>query len=222
MYMWQQVKALKSTGLSIKEITRHLKLSRTTVRKYLRSNEAPRFKQRRTEKALDKYEATIREMLGKGFIGTRIYEELRVIGYSGSLSSVHRYIACIVEGEKKKAKVTTRVESEPGSQMQYDWKEWELPVSGKDIKIYIHEVVLSYSRMKYYACSLSITTSDVIRAIEDAILYFGGIAPEIVIDNPKQMVIVHEKNGIVRYNEEFLKFCGLYGLQRVCVTKWGI
>ncbi|MBF0566565.1 MAG: hypothetical protein HQK89_15160 [Nitrospirae bacterium] len=44
MYMWQQVKALKSTGLSIKEITRHLKLSRTTVRKCLRSNEAPRLK----------------------------------------------------------------------------------------------------------------------------------------------------------------------------------
>lgn len=213
MYMWQRVKALKLQGITIKEITRQLKLSRNTVRKYLRSNDAPSFSHRRTEKGLDKYEATIGEMLENKYIGTRIYKELSAIGYGGSLSSVHRYVADITKGEKKKALVTTRVESEPGSQMQYDWKEWELPINGKAVKIYIHEVVLSYSRMKYYACSLSITTSDVLRAIEEAILYFGGIAPEIVIDNPKQMVILHEKNGVVRYNDEFLKFCGLYGLQ---------
>ncbi|MGB9851222.1 MAG: Mu transposase domain-containing protein [Moorellaceae bacterium] len=34
-----------------------------------------------------------------------------------------------------------------------------------------------------------------------------------MIDNGKQMVITHQKDGIVRYNDEFLKFCGLYGIQ---------
>jgi len=48
--------------------------------------------------------------------------------------------------------------------MQYDWKEWDLPVCGKTLRIYLHEVVLSYSRKKYYAYSLSITARDVIRA----------------------------------------------------------
>lgn len=27
------------------------------------------------------------------------------------------------------------------------------------------------------------------------------------------MVITHRKDGIVRYNDDFLKFCGLYGIQ---------
>ncbi len=105
------------------------------------------------------------------------------------------------------------METPPGRQMQYDWKEWSLPVSGRLLKIYLHEVVLAYSRKKYYSFSLKITAQDVIRALEEAIHFFGGVATELIIDNPKQMVITHSKDGIVYYNEEFLKFCGLYGIQ---------
>jgi len=41
--------------------------------------------------------------------------------------------------------------------MQYDWKEWELPVNNKTVMVYIHEVILGFSRKKYYTFSLSIT-----------------------------------------------------------------
>jgi len=67
--------------------------------------------------------------------------------------------------------------------------------------------------MKYYAFSLTITTADVIRALAEEFDFFGGYALELVIDNGKQMVITHQKNGIVRYNDEFLRFCGLYGIE---------
>jgi transposase len=92
---------------------------------------------------------------------------------------VHRHIAGIKGLEEIKTLATTRVETPPGRQMQYDWKEWHLPVDGKAVKIYIHEVVLSYSRRKYYVSSLSITSQDVIRAIAGAIEYFGGFAEEL-------------------------------------------
>lgn len=213
MYKWQQVKALKAQGVSIKKIARTLKLSKNTVRKYLRSPDPPHFNAREYEKLLDPYAETVQEMLKRQYIGTRIYNELLEIGYKGSLSTVHRYIASARETEDLKAKVTTRVETEPGQQMQYDWKEWYLPVEGKLVKIYLHEVVLGYSRKKYYASSLSISSQDVIRAIAGAIDYFGGFAEELLIDNPKQMVITHRSNGIVCYSDDFLKFCGLYGLQ---------
>ena len=213
MYKWQQVKALRAQGVSIKKIARKMKLSKNTVRKYLRSPGPPQFKAREHEKLLDPYEETIKEMLERKYIGTRIYNELFQIGYAGFLSSVHRYIADTKEAEQIKAKATTRVETEPGKQMQYDWKEWYLPVEGKLVKTYLHEVVLSYSRKKYYVSSLSITSQDVIRAIAGAIEYFGGIAEELIIDNPKQMVITHRKNGVICYNDEFLKFCGLHGIQ---------
>jgi len=152
-------------------------------------------------------------MLDKGYIGTRIHKELVQKGYQGSLSSVHRFLRALKEDDKAVKTATIRVETGPGKQMQYDWKEWLLPVGGKLIRIYIHEVVLSCSRMKFYTFSLSITTADVIRALVEAIDFFGGYALELVIDNSKQMVITHQKDGIIRYNDEFLKFCGLYGIQ---------
>jgi transposase len=213
MYKWQQVKALRARGVSIKKIARKLKVSKNTVKKYLRSPEPPQFKAREYEKLLDPYEEAINEMLGKKYIGTRIYNELLQRGYSGSLSLVHKYIADVQEEEQMKAKATTRVETEPAKQMQYDWKEWHLPVAENLVKIYLHEVVLSYSRKKYYVSSLSITSQDIIRAIAGAIEYFGGFAEELIIDNPKQMVITHRKDGIVCYNDDFLRFCGLYGIQ---------
>ena len=91
MYKWQQVKTLKAQGVSIKEMTKRLKLSKNTVRRYLGSSEPPRFKTRQYERLLDQYEETVEGMIEKHYIGTRIYNELLQIGYKGSLSSVHRY-----------------------------------------------------------------------------------------------------------------------------------
>jgi len=96
--------------------------------------------------------------------------------------------------------------------MQYDWIEWTLLVNGNNVKIYIHEVILSYSRKKFYTYSLRITTEDIIRVLISAIEFFGGIPEELVIDNPRQMVLIHKRDGVVQYNKEFLRFCGSYGI----------
>ncbi len=213
MYKWQQVKALRAQGKSIKKISRVLKISKNTVRKYLRSSHPPVFKVPEHEKKLDGYQDKIKEMLSAGYIGTRINKELVKSGYVGSLSTVHRSIAAVKKEEEIGKRVTTRVETAPGKQMQYDWKEWNLPVGDEStVKVYIHALVLGYSRKKYYTWSLSITGQDVMRAIVWGMEFFGGLAPQLVMDNAKQMIITHNKNGIVRYNDEFLRFCGLYGI----------
>ena len=103
MYKWQQVKSLKAKGVSIKEIARQLKFSRNTVRKYFRSSQPLQFKARKQQKMLDSFESELKEMLSKGFIGTRIYNELVEKGYSGSLSTVHRQVAAMKRQEKIKA-----------------------------------------------------------------------------------------------------------------------
>jgi len=213
MYKWHKIKTMRENGSSIKGIARKLKISKNSVRKYLRSSEPPKFNAREYEKKIDPYEEQINEMFEKNYIGTRIYEEIQEIGYNGSLSGVHRYIQEYSKAEKNNRLSTTRVETSAGQQMQYDWKEWNLSVNGKEVKVYIHGVVLGYSRMKHYSFSLSITGQDVIRAIESAIHFFGGTAKELIIDNPRQMVITHSRDGVVRYNDDFLKFCGLYGVE---------
>ncbi|HYW83240.1 MAG TPA: IS21 family transposase, partial [Spirochaetia bacterium] len=212
MYMWQQVKALRAQGFHVKQIARRLKLSRNTVRKYLRSTEPPGFHAREYMRKSDPFINDIKGMIKKEFIGTRIHEELIKLGFTGSLSSVERIVQTIKKEKDRKEKVTTRVETPPGRQMQYDWKEWELPVNGKAAMIYVHEAILAFSRKKYYTFSLSIAGPDIIRAIHEALVFYGGVPLELVMDNAKQMVITHGRSGAVLYNDAFLRFMGLMGI----------
>jgi transposase len=202
----------RTQGLHVKQIARRLKISRNTEKKYLKSSDPPRFEARDYTKKSDPYMDEIKGMIKNKFIGTRIHEELLTLGFTGSLSTVERTVHAIKEEKERNDKITTRVETLPGRQMQYDWKEWQLPVSGKNVMIYIHEVILGFSRKKYYTFSLTITGSDVIRAIHEALAFFGGVPLELVMDNAKQMVITHERSDAVLYNDAFLKFMGLMGV----------
>jgi len=213
VYRWQQVKVMRSNGVSIKGIARRLKISKNTVRRYLRDPSPPVFKGRRHDRALDAYEEEILGMMKNRYIGTRIYEELKMKGYEGSLSTVHRHMRRLRTEAVIREKATTRFETAPGKQMQYGWTVWTLPVSSRPVTVYFHQVVLGYSRKKYYTWSLRIKTQDVMRAIERGIVYFGGVPEEVVIDNPKQEVVVHKKSGVVCYAEDYLRFCGMYGLE---------
>ncbi len=213
MYKWHQVKVMRAQGMSIKKIARDLHTSKNTVRRYLRDSSPPVFKKCKRKSDLDAYRTEIIRMMEDKYIGTRIYEEIKKKGYRGSLSAVHKYLAGLRTEAVIQDKVTTRFETKPGEQMQYDWAEWTLMVSSRPVKVYFHDLVLGYSRKKYYTWSLQIRAQDVIRAIEDGIRYFGGVCRKLVIDNPKQEVVSHNKSGIVRYTDEFLRFCGMYGIE---------
>jgi len=58
MYMWQQVKAMQAQGLHVKQIARRLKISKNTVKKYLRSSDPPEFQSR-------EYNEDIRPLYGR-------------------------------------------------------------------------------------------------------------------------------------------------------------
>ena len=180
MYKWALVKKLKMEGLGIKLIARKLKLSKNTVKKYLKSSIPPVFNKPNRQSGLEEFRTEIENMLSNKFIGTRIYEEVKKLGYQGSLSSVHRFLKSINKTKEIDSKRTSRFETKPGEQMQYDWSEWILPVGNKKIKVYVHGIVLGYSRKKYYTYSLSITTKDIIRAIVSGIEYFGGFTKELL------------------------------------------
>lgn len=150
MYKWQKIKVLLIQGKGIKTIARELKMSKNTVRKYLRSPVLLTFHPRTYHLLLNEYKIIIDSFLEKHFIGTRIFTGLKKKGYTGSLSTVRRSLATLKKEQKQKERATTRVETLPGKQMQYDWTEWVLPVKGTPLKIYLHQVICSYSRKKLY------------------------------------------------------------------------
>lgn len=211
MEVWHTIQVLKRHGKGKKAIARELGISKNTVKRYWRLEGPPRYRRKPAGKELDAFAAPIAEMVQRGFIGTRIFDELQALGYAGSLASVYRYTEpmCRLRAEK----TTIRFETEPGQQMQYDWKEWTLPVGGKSRRVYFHQAILSFSRFKVIGFSLDITTGSIIRFLTEALSAFGGVPEEIVIDNPRQMIVSHDPSGVVRYQDDFLLFLGSYGLK---------
>jgi hypothetical protein len=54
-------------------------------------------------------------------------------------------------------------------------------------------MVLFYSRKKAAICSLSVTATAIYEAIQDLFIELGGVTKELLIDNPKALVISHKK-----------------------------
>jgi transposase len=211
MEVWHTIQVFKRKGKHKKAIARELGISKNTVKRYWRLDGPPHYSRKAAGRRLDSFSEQIKEMVKKRFIGTRIHEELKALGYSGSISSVYRYMEQF--GDDLEEKTTIRFETAPGHQMQYDWKEWTVPVGGKHLKLYFHQAILSFSRFKYIGFSTDIGTESIIRFLMDALSGFGGVPDEIVIDNPRQMITSHDSSGTVRYQDSFLQFLGIFGLK---------
>ena len=92
MEVWHDIQALKRQGLKKKAIARELKISKNTVKRYWHSRSLPKYQRQAAEKKLDPFARQIQQMVQQRFIGTRIYEELIKVGYTGSLTSIYRYL----------------------------------------------------------------------------------------------------------------------------------
>ena len=152
MYKWQKIREARIKGLSVKKLATTFQVSKNTIRKDIRTDDAPEMKARTFPSRVDPYREQAEEMIKKEFIGTRIFEELKQIGFEGSLSSVHRYLQKPARRSLSQT-ATTRFETDPREQMHYDWKEWQLERDGKPTRIYIHSLVLAWSRKKFYVVS---------------------------------------------------------------------
>jgi len=84
---WTTIRNLAREGYGKKAIARMLKVSRNTVRKALSTDEPPRYVRRvQADTLIAPYREQIEKMyLEKGLIGTRIYNELLKLGYTGSI-----------------------------------------------------------------------------------------------------------------------------------------
>jgi hypothetical protein len=96
--------------------------------------------------------------------------------------------------------------------MQFDWAHYTVPIDNNLVKIYIHQTILGYSRLKVYTVTLSMTQSDVFTALEESFVFFGGVCERIQVDNAKVFVDDASVNNF-KWNQRFLHFCGFYGIK---------
>ncbi len=91
---WTTIRYLQAQGVGIRAICRQLGVSRTAVRRALRSDGSPHYQRSaRPNPQLVPYEARIHAWyFGQHLIGSRILRELRKIGYTGGPTAVYAYL----------------------------------------------------------------------------------------------------------------------------------
>jgi transposase len=209
------IRTMRDRGASIRTIAHDLHMSRNTVRKYLRLTQPPTFHgPTDAQAALAPFADRIRAMLKQGFLGSRIYQELRKQGYAGPQASFYRYLTPLRKALNL-PDVIQRFETAPAHQAQYDWAEYVIPGLAAPVKVYVSCLILGYSRYRHYYASLDIKQPSIFEALEAGFAACRGVPKEVLFDNPRALVIRTRPHLV--WNSALLALSGHYGfLPRAC------
>ena len=183
---------------SMRTIAKELHCSRDTVKKAMASPEGEPYTltQERSAPVLGPYKARIDELLAQSermprkqrYTGHRIYELIEADGYTGSESSVRRYIGQR-RREKRRPKVYLPLEFDPGRDAQGDWGEAVVIMAGKQVIVQVFALRLNYSRKLFVRAYPTQKQECFLDAHVQAFHYFGGIPHRISYDNLKTAVV---------------------------------
>jgi transposase len=171
-----EINRLKNLRWSDRKIARHLRVDRTTVKKYVK-NPYPRFKKpppRRSK--LAPYLDLIDQWLDQDpqVKATVVLQRLRTKGFDGQITIV-RDLLRKRRGPQKHRQAYIRFESEPGEQMQIDWGHFgSLSYGNTNRKLYALAVIEAYSRMLYVEFTHSQKQHSLHQGLLNAFLFFGG------------------------------------------------
>jgi transposase len=224
MYGWEPRVLLKhylEQGLSKTAIAERLHLSRRTIHYWLASGQLERdltvrsihYPPRSTK--LDPYHAIIRVRLDTypELTAVRLFDEVRAAGYPGSLTQLKVFVRRVRPQPPEEPVV--RFETPPGHQAQVDFAEVRLPWG----KRFALMVVLGYSRLLWVQFYPRQTMLTLMRGLEDAFGYFGGVPAEFLFDQLKAVIIEDHRpeGGRVLENPEFLRFAAHWDFRiRAC------
>ena len=205
------VKALLE-NTPIKQIARRQKISKNTVKKYRNQLESImaekpwirndlseimtefrnyRKKERYSENHgwLESHEMLVDDLALKCDNYVRLLQVLQEKGFSGSYSSLMRYVE---KNSAVKGRPIFRIESKPGEIAQVDFgyagKIYD-EISGKEIKAYVFVMVLGFSRDAYYEIVRSQDIQTWCLCHIHAFEHFGGVPRIVIPDNLKSAII---------------------------------
>lgn len=213
-----EIRVLHRHGKSIREIARETGLSRNTVRRYLRDEEAARYKPRppRLTK-LDPFKGYITERMWAAapdrIPGSVLLMELRERGYEGGYTMLKLFLAALRPTEA--AEPVIRFETGPGEQMQVDWAV----IRRGENRLSVFVATLGWSRAAYVEFVTDERVETLIEAHENAFLAFGGTPREVLYDNMRTVVLERHGygRGRHRFHPGFLDFARHCGFRpRLC------
>ncbi len=216
--MIHKIKAMydEGNGSSIRAIATHLKLSRNTVRKYLRQEEtaiSAALNEPARAKRLDTYRDYLGFLLRRypRLSGPKALRKLQAQapGLTISERSLRRYLRRLKQthASAQQRYYEPVIDSVPGIQCQVDAGELrQVRIGGTEQVVYFVVFVLSYSRLLYVSASARpIDTTTLIRMHDAAFRYFGGMVQECVYDQTK-LVVINEEFRELTLNARFAEY----------------
>jgi transposase len=164
---------------------------------------------------LDAYKPVIETRLTKypALSAVRLFAECQADGYTGSLTQLKLFVRqvrpCPIE------EPLVRFETAAGHQAQVDFAEVKLPWG----KRFALVVVLGFSRLLWLRFVIRQDLHTLIRGLEDAFAYFGGVPHELLFDQMRAVITRDERltGGPLVRNTEFLRFAAHWGfVARAC------
>ena len=212
---------------SISGIARDLGLSRNTVKKALRSGVEP-FEYRREHQPrpqLGPYLGLLEEWLAADAklplrerrTAQRLYEGLRIEGYSGAVDSVRRHV-------RQALSRTRAIEAfipqsfAPGEAYQFDWSHEHVELGGVNQVVKVAHLRLAYSRAFFLVAFPRESQEMVFEAHAQAFAHLGGIPRRGIYDNMKTAVEAIFTGKERRYNRRFLAMCSHYLIEPTACT----
>ncbi len=183
----QIILEMKQKGVSLREISRTLKISRNTVRDVIKNGAvSSTAKQTKNDEHVPIIKDLFRECRGNM---VRVREELEcrhniVIPYQTLTWLIRTHGIC---SPKKKKRAGSYV-FEPGEEMQHDTSPHKLKLAGVKITAQCASLVLAYSRkiyMQYYPC---FTRFECKVFLANAFAFMDGVCGKCIIDNTHVIV----------------------------------
>ncbi|MEN9119154.1 IS21 family transposase [Xanthomonas euvesicatoria] len=207
-----EIKILARQGMSIREISRQLQVSRNTVRRYLRDVAAAQRQPRgaRPHK-LDPYRTYIEQRVRAAhpvwLPATVITQEIKLLGYRGGMSRLRQFMRSLRVIRPEEPLV--RFETPAGQQLQCDWivfRRGKHPLSA-------FVATLGWSRASYVEFVTDEKLETLLACHAHTFEFFGGVSRQVLYDNMKTVVLQRDAYGPGehRFQPAFLDFAGHYG-----------
>lgn len=206
----------RKQGVSQKDIAATLGVHPRTVRRALARGAAPKGPWPKRGSGLDPFAPQVDALLAEGvWNAVVILREIQARGYTGSYTTLKDYIR--PKRALRAARATVRFETEPGRQAQLDWGEIRTVIAGVETKVYFSAVTLGFARRTHAYGFERLDAEHLYESVVRAFTYFGGVTAELLIDNPRALVLQHRVGEAVVFNSRFLDLTAHYGIRpRAC------
>jgi len=185
---------LKAAGWGSKRIASELGCSRNTVRHWLAlGGWRPCTLPSRSTK-LDGLSDWLRERFRRhaGNADVVRQELAREKNITVSLRTVERAVAPQRRELIAAARATVRFETQPGEQLQIDFGERRVEISGSAVKVYLFVATLGYSRRLHVRAYGHEKQDNWFDGMESAFRAFGGVPREVLLDNARALILHHD------------------------------